>query len=344
MSVLFMFIIALVCYGVLIGVVIYSFVVFKRTKDLNPLLMKREELLVDIRTASSTLEELKEQNKTLREEAVSYQGIIEEGKKAKEFLENNGGTIEGAENKIAYLKDQIASANDRLSAITSKIDDANKELNQTQERKQEAELRMQHAEHEREYAEEKLEALSSEKERTAKELNELKIELAAYESKKREYEELLIRIDNAKEQLKNLEKQIANAKKELSDIECDTAVTKEMLAGYTAKINSIKGGDDVWGNLDNPLITDKAFAEPVYIQSRHINEISELDKFESKLDSCNIKFDRRTINAFHTSLKVADSSPLVVLAGISGTGKSLLPKLYAKFFGFNFITMAVQPK
>ena len=50
------------------------------------------------------------------------------------------------------------------------------------------------------------------------------------------------------------------------------------------------------------------------------------------------------INAFHTSLKVADMSPLVVLAGISGTGKSELPRRYAEGMGMHFLSLPVQPR
>ncbi|MFM8325429.1 MAG: hypothetical protein ACKN9U_11250, partial [Pirellulaceae bacterium] len=50
------------------------------------------------------------------------------------------------------------------------------------------------------------------------------------------------------------------------------------------------------------------------------------------------------LRAFHTSLKVTDISPLVVLAGISGTGKSELPRRYAESMGMHFLNVAVQPR
>lgn len=54
-------------------------------------------------------------------------------------------------------------------------------------------------------------------------------------------------------------------------------------------------------------------------------------------------FPRRLLLAFHTALKVADWSPLAVLAGVSGTGKSELPRLYARFGGLSFLPLPVQP-
>ncbi len=69
-----------------------------------------------------------------------------------------------------------------------------------------------------------------------------------------------------------------------------------------------------------------------------------LDDLERCLVSLGLKFDRRTLYAFHTSLKTTDSSPLVTLAGVSGTGKSELPRRYAEATGMNFLNVAVQPR
>lgn len=55
-------------------------------------------------------------------------------------------------------------------------------------------------------------------------------------------------------------------------------------------------------------------------------------------------FSERTLRAFHTSLKVSEMSPLVVLAGISGTGKSELPRRYAEAIGMQCLAIPVQPR
>ena len=74
-----------------------------------------------------------------------------------------------------------------------------------------------------------------------------------------------------------------------------------------------------------------------------INEIEWLNNIYKNCNEYGIKFNKRILYAFHTSLKISDWSILTVLAGVSGTGKSELPKLYAKFGGLNFINVAVQP-
>jgi len=87
--------------------------------------------------------------------------------------------------------------------------------------------------------------------------------------------------------------------------------------------------------------------DTVPIPERHKGgPIDEMEWLKAIRVGCNkfgIKFPRRILHAFHTALKTADMSPLAVLAGVSGTGKSELPKLYAYFGGINFLHLAVQP-
>ena len=68
-----------------------------------------------------------------------------------------------------------------------------------------------------------------------------------------------------------------------------------------------------------------------------------LDKIRQLCEESGLTFPRRLLYAFHTSLKTADWTPLTVLGGVSGTGKSELPRLYARFGGLAFEPLSVQP-
>jgi len=74
-----------------------------------------------------------------------------------------------------------------------------------------------------------------------------------------------------------------------------------------------------------------------------IDEISWLEQILSKAYESGLKFNRRLLYSFHTSLKTAEWSPLTVLAGVSGTGKSELPRNYSRFGGLYFLSLPVQP-
>ncbi|MBL4799400.1 MAG: chromosome partitioning protein ParA [Oleispira sp.] len=78
-------------------------------------------------------------------------------------------------------------------------------------------------------------------------------------------------------------------------------------------------------------------------QEKNINELEWLEAIRLGIENHGLHFSYRILCAFHTALKTAEWSPLTVLAGVSGTGKSELPKLYSHFGGINFINVPVQP-
>jgi hypothetical protein len=73
------------------------------------------------------------------------------------------------------------------------------------------------------------------------------------------------------------------------------------------------------------------------------HEIEWLDGINGACLDYGLRFPRRILHAFHTALKTSEWSPITVLAGVSGTGKSELPRLYSHFGGVNFLSLSVQP-
>ena len=78
-------------------------------------------------------------------------------------------------------------------------------------------------------------------------------------------------------------------------------------------------------------------------ETQEISELNWLNQIGQNCSDYGFKFPERLLYAFHTALKISDWSTLTVLAGVSGTGKSELPHLYAAFGGMNFIAVPVQP-
>ena len=74
-----------------------------------------------------------------------------------------------------------------------------------------------------------------------------------------------------------------------------------------------------------------------------IDEITWLTCVGKACENYGLHFNPRILKAFHTGLKTAEWSPLTVLAGVSGTGKSELPRLYSHFGGLMFEPLSVQP-
>ncbi len=97
-----------------------------------------------------------------------------------------------------------------------------------------------------------------------------------------------------------------------------------------------------WINdIEAPSRQFEDIVEPVF--EKDLNEIDWLEQIYQDFLDYGFKWPKRILYAFHTSLKIRDWSPITVLAGVSGTGKSKLPQLYGLFGGINFYSVAVQP-
>ena len=100
-----------------------------------------------------------------------------------------------------------------------------------------------------------------------------------------------------------------------------------------------------WKEIELPAIKAADITPPTrkWFDELGVDELEWLDGIANASDSYGLHFNPRILKAFHTSLKTAEWSPLTVLAGVSGTGKSELPRLYSHFGGLFFQPLAVQP-
>ena len=80
-------------------------------------------------------------------------------------------------------------------------------------------------------------------------------------------------------------------------------------------------------SIENPYFEKRAMAQ------FEMSETEWLDKIYNNCKNAGIEFNQRLLYSFHTALKTAEWSPITVLAGVSGTGKSLLPEYDSRFGG-----------
>ena len=78
-------------------------------------------------------------------------------------------------------------------------------------------------------------------------------------------------------------------------------------------------------------------------QDQH-DEADALHRVANHMKTQGLDYHTRVIRAFHTAMKVNETSQMAVLAGISGTGKSQLPRRYAQAIGMGFLQVPVQPR
>ena len=127
-------------------------------------------------------------------------------------------------------------------------------------------------------------------------------------------------------------------RKELDNIRKQMEEAKITIARGEAMQTNEK---NMWNDLERPVAAITGLSSNRWTAN---DENGAIDDFAANLEAAHYKFHPRTIKAFHTGLLCGDISPLLVLAGISGTGKSLLPELYASQFNMNFLPVAVQPR
>lgn len=130
-------------------------------------------------------------------------------------------------------------------------------------------------------------------------------------------------------------------------LKLESKIQKESIDNIERKYNKLKedflGTDDDAAAIRRFERVNPKFIDKLGDDSK---KISELDWIKETLDAFKSEkfiIDERMFISFHTSLKSADMAPLTVLAGVSGTGKSKLPQLYAKHGGLYFASVPVQP-
>lgn len=93
--------------------------------------------------------------------------------------------------------------------------------------------------------------------------------------------------------------------------------------------------------IEKPYIAENKVVKSIV--KADVDEMIWLKRIGNECDLYGLHFNPRILKAFHTSLKTSEWSPLTILAGVSGTGKSELPRLYSHFGGIYFESLAVQP-
>ena len=117
-------------------------------------------------------------------------------------------------------------------------------------------------------------------------------------------------------------------------------VLKEEVENLETRINNSKTSIIAAEAIETPI---EDFMNKGENSSLNVSEIKWIDDIIANCEASGFKFSKRLFYSFHTAIKTSDMSPLTVLAGVSGTGKSKLPQLYSKFGGLYFINVPVAP-
>lgn len=318
-----------------------------KAKELVPYLFSLEELQRRIAEAQTTLEETKRDIKDKQDELAQAERLIADGKAAKEWLETEAPKVEALRRAIETEQQKLKDASEayqkrqgELNDLTQQVADKNIEVKKGTEKKDALEIEAARLSETRNTLNTHIAAAQDQLKNLNTDIDSLRSTKNTLDSQVKQLKEEAERLER---QLKEdrlarevAQQAVVQAKSDLARVQGETNEASRVLA-EVAEVR--KSNAECWNDLDAPYIGNAKAP-----QASNLDEMEWLEQFFNNLNNHHILFNERSLKAFHTGLKCADVSSLVVLAGISGTGKSLLPELYAASLGMNFLSVAVQPR
>jgi len=304
----------------------------REIKELNDKIteqtLNKGALAKEINDKKSKLDKLNQDLKNAESEAQHVFKAIDEEKHRLEMLKNEN---EKFQHEIDEKRRHFNELVEKVTERSFQNDTLAKEIDSKQTKREDLKTILTKLKAQQDEAEQKFEQLKGQLSVVKQEFKDTKDELAIQERFEKEaalkVQKLNLEVDRLKSEetalkssIKSLEVLIAN--KQLDGQNGDTAANEEKYR-------------DLWHPVSFP---DLSPVDGSPIERQLLKDTADYIKGQK------LYFHDRVLYAFHTALKINDISPLVVLAGISGTGKSELPRRYAEGMGLHFVMLAVQPR
>ncbi|MBR0404547.1 MAG: hypothetical protein IJI68_05015 [Eggerthellaceae bacterium] len=260
-------------------------------------------------------EESREERERLIEQLLSQDKLLESFEELKKQL--GGKSPQTALAELTDLRDEITRLNEEIATGA-----ATRELS------------------------ERLERTENERDSAQARIRELEEGSVGDRQRKLDYSRMEFELDEARQERDQAQALLKNAQGYQAELE-------EKLNRYLAAYEKPKAREERIAEIEKPffeLETEQTVdgslqpGRPKKLKKgERPDEITWLNGIYNDCENYGLHFNPRLLKAFHTSLKTAEWSPITVLAGVSGTGKSELPRLYSHFGGIYFASIPVQP-
>ena len=314
-----------------------------------------QKIIAESMVANEKIKDAKERYDALQSELLKLQADRQEQQAvralvvlAKQELEALEAAKKALDAQIIDLNKEIGNLTGQKAALESELSEKRKELEalkadyaakSSEYKGALEELARQKGDEEQKLREAKSATDRANKDKTDAEkalalVNE-KLEAAhkANEAAEKKLKDLLRLQKDAEDEIKRLEEKRKELERKIGELRGE--VSSATLSGASGSGPAANRYEDLWKT---------AQFQDIKLTGVSITEEEALKKAKKYIADCGLTFPDRVVNAFHASLKTADMSPLVVLAGISGTGKSELPMRYAEGMGIHLVSLAVQPR
>jgi predicted nucleic acid-binding Zn-ribbon protein len=369
------FFVGLAAVGAAIGV---AMVALLHVARLQRELAQRLDLLpalAELKDAEGRLDGVRRELEGLRQSVGAAQRLVAEADAVRaelEVLRQSVAELEPRRAELRVVQEQLSQAQTRLEQVLRELTERRSELARAESDSAAAAAKLAQLRHDCMATEQALATAKVELAATQAERADAERMRVALQSQVRELTAdrdrlaaqvgaLQGQVSQLTSELSQLERRIADAKRELEAARAEESRSREQVASLKSEITRLeRNRDDAERELDGvrarlaemaPSMTpDRRFAA-VFEQpplsgkadAGSITESAALERVKEHSSRCGFVYAPRVINAFHTSLKIDGKAPLMVLAGISGTGKTQLPRIYADALGIHFLPIAVQP-
>lgn len=279
---------------------------------------------------------------------------------------------EESRRQIEEIKHKAAEAATEYAEISGKLEDTRRELSEAEDQL----TRLTAMRDEVPRLQIEIEAQRAERATLQGEINTLREELTRVQADAREARDLVGNIDTLRRHVENLQRQKEQTDTEVAEAErrriemqriLDTlqpdlvearrlsASLPELEARRAALEQKIKELEQANEPKSGPAAAERNPLADLRRLPACLSDLSGPDREPeresaavaavcNRLKDLGLRYSPRVVRAFHTALKINETAQITVLAGVSGTGKSLLPRRYAEAMGIGFLQIAVEPR
>ena len=351
--------------GILVVVASGAFLVVWKIKSSEyPSFKKYKEAQLKLPAVEASLSVKEAELESIRNEFATLSVQNEANRKEKEKYDEWEGQIKESFAELDSQELSIKEMQERKKKAVDDLLEKEKLLNQTNAQVEEGAKKIQEQT-------DILKKLEKNQKELKKVENELDIKNKKLTELKEDLKGLIGNLGKKEKELATVEEKLKNAKMSVEDLKAEAKRLEKLLESYgndvekrseeTKKFrkdvtNAIKALENVATNIGEtaglklPTLEDRLidFTRLEITTSPNPRDLSEeeesLRKCEAHFRDKGFIYSDRVLKSFHTSLKINEHSALTVLSGISGTGKSQLPRLYSEAMGMHFLSLPVQPR
>ena len=309
---------------------------------------EQAELMAQADYLQRRIEELQIEWNSLESKRIELKEFLKETEQAQVKRAEIESNLQVAKTELAEIKDRLIEK-EELERLIDQLKQSKQdyEIELTKLRDEVSDLNQLIADEERlkreiDRHQSKLAELSGLREAKESEVNELAAKTdeitKRHAEKSADREELLAEYNAETVALNSIKKR----KEQLSaESEVLTALVKQK----QSELNGVENADPDRDPLQELKVTPPVIRELLKLERSEVaSEQDALKGVKERFSALNLKYHDRVLNAFHTSMKTNETTQMAVLAGISGTGKSQLPRQYALGMGIGFLQIPVQPR